>query len=138
MLEAQIPKDIRKYESKFILFFTIKQTVCVIIAGVIAIILFNVLKPMFGSQVAGYACLIASIPEVLIGWVKVQGIPFEKFVQTAIVGNVLAPKVRVYKINQPYRQVLKPIHTLTQKELKKSRKKREALAKSNPDYQYYM
>lgn len=35
MLEAQIPKDIRKYESKLIGPFTLRQTITFVIAGVL-------------------------------------------------------------------------------------------------------
>lgn len=137
MLEAQIPKDIRKYESKFVLMFTLRQFICLIVAGVVAFILYQLTKDIFGSTTASYICFISAIPEVLIGWVKVQGIPFEKFVQTAFISNVLAKPTRVYEIKNPYRKALKPINKLSPKEYKKTLKQRKALAASNPDYQFY-
>lgn len=137
MIEAQIPRDIRKYESKFIMMFTLKQFICVIIASVIAIVLFNVLKGPLGTQTASYICFLSAVPEILVGWVKFQGIDFDKFVRAAFVENILAKPTRVYEVKNPYRKALTPVKKLSDKEYKKTLRKRKKLAASNPDYQFY-
>ena len=45
MLETQIPKDIRKYESKLVGPFTLRQLICFIIACLVAYIVFKITKP---------------------------------------------------------------------------------------------
>lgn len=137
MIEAQIPRDIRKYESKFIMMFTLKQFICVIVASVIAVVLFNILKGPLGTQTASYVCCISAIPEILIGWFKFQGIDFDKFARAAFVENILARSTRVYEVKNPYRKALKPMKKLSDKEYKKTLKKRKKLAAQNPEYQPY-
>jgi hypothetical protein len=134
MLEAQIPKDIRKYEAKLVGPFTTRQTICFIIACALAFFIFKVLNPILGSTATFYASMLLLSPVILIGWVKIQGIPFERFVQAAFISTVLSPKHRRYKIKNPYRMVVNEPKKLTGKAVKKKNKYNKKLAKKDSKY----
>jgi hypothetical protein len=137
MIEAQIPKDIRKYESKLVGPFTLRQLICFIIACVLALLAFRILKPLIGSSNASTICLIIGIPPIAFGWVKPYGMTLEKFLQSALIGNVLAPKKRKYKTRNTFRKVETKLEKMNDKEFKKRIKMEQKLAKTNKKYIAY-
>lgn len=97
-IEIEIPKDITKYESKLIGPFTTRQTVCIVPAVALGIFAFVGLKNIIPSQDIRIGLVIISVlPFLLFGWYKPYGLPFEQFLKTAFISNVLAPKNRKYK-----------------------------------------
>jgi len=111
MFQVQIPKDIQKYETKWIGPFNGRQCVCLIIALVIGIPLYFLVSSFLGSQ----AGIIAVIPVIILifpfGWIKPYGLNFEQFLRIALVSNFIAPKNRLYKtksLYEPFNTTFKP------------------------------
>lgn len=101
MVEIEIPKDIRKYDSKLIGPFTTRQTICVIIAGVVAVAAYRCLDSFSGDLRLMISGLLAA-PALLFGWYKPFGMKMEDFLRTAFVSTVLSPKKRKYKTQNIY------------------------------------
>lgn len=137
-IEREIPKDINKYEAKFLGPFTTRQTVCVVPAVVIAISLFMLLKNFLTRDTCFMVAIFSSVPWLLCGWFKPNGLPFEKFVQTVFISIVLAPKHRVYKTVNMHEKALSindpPVNS---KQLKEAQKKAEKYKSKNPQLKAY-
>lgn len=126
MLQTIIPKDIRKYDTKFIGPFTFRQTILFVIASIIAILVWKVTKII-------PIALIASSPFLALGWIKVYGQELEKFLKSAFISNLLAPAVRKYKTKTPYR-VCADSFERTKQEKSKIRQRNLLLSKKNDKY----
>lgn len=125
MIEMEIPKDIRKYEAKLIGPLTTRQAICAVIMVALAVISFKAMGDIPKDRKV-FAVLIIALPEILIGWIKPYGMPFEKFLQTAFVSNVLSPKRRKYVIQNFYCDKKKQNLKINRKEDAKKAKKRKA------------
>lgn len=53
-------------------------------------------------DVAAFLCMIVATPFLLFGWVKIYGMPLEKYIKTAFVSNVCSPKFRKYKTKNTF------------------------------------
>lgn len=137
MLEAQIPKDIRKYESKMVGPFTLRQLICFIAAVVLAYFAYKGITSFSTADVATPVCVLVAAPIIMVGWVKPYGMPMEKFIQTSFISTILAPKVRKYKTKNQYRLASTRLQKMEQKEYKKRLKKDKKLAQENKKYQAY-
>lgn len=137
MLEAQIPKDVRKYEAKLVGPFTLRQLICFIIACILAYFAYKGISAVFSVDFAIPVCMLLISPIIAIGWVKPYGMPLEKFLQSAFIGMVLAPKVRKYKTKNNYSLAAEPLKKLSDKEYKERIKKEKKMAQSNLDYMAY-
>ena len=102
MIEVEIPKDIRQYEAKLIGPFTLRQTIFFVAGCAFAIPTFNIVYHISTMDVAAFMCMIVATPFLAFGWVKVYGMPLEKFIKTAFISNVLSPKHRKYKTENTF------------------------------------
>lgn len=116
MITVAMPKDIRKFETKFIGKLTLRQAAHVF-AGVIVAIPIALLIPLNATAKFMFGVLIA-IPFLMAGWLKPDGEIAEVFViRKMIYYNILTPKVRRVKIKNTYRVLYERL--LKKKEQKK-------------------
>lgn len=131
MIEIEIPKDIRKYESKLIGPFTTRQAVCFVGGAVIAVPVFNICRQMGAFDLGSLLAICIFLPFILCGWVKVYGMTFEQFFQTFLYSEYLAPKKRKYQTENiwdlPENKI--DIYKLAEEELDKKKTKTKAKAK---------
>lgn len=137
MIEGPIPKDIRKYETKTLGPFTSRQIVCGTIAAAIAYVIYQGCKNYMSGTSALCLALIPAIPILSFSVFKPYGMTLEKFLKTAFILNVMAPKIRKYKTNNIYRLSTEPFLKISKKEYKKRKKKDRKIAKTNDDYIAY-
>lgn len=96
MIEIRIPKEINTYEAKFIGPFTLRQSVCLLIALPICVVLYNVLKPYCPLDTVGFVMLLPASIAYLFGWFKPYGLKFEKFLENVFISAFVAPSKRKY------------------------------------------
>ena len=137
MIEGQVPKDIRKYEAKLLGPFTTRQVIFGVVAAVVAYAVYGICKGPLGSSNAITACMIFSMPILSFAFIKPYGMPLEKFIQTAFVSNVMAPRVRKYKTNNHFKQIEESFKPMGEKEYKKRKKKDRRKAKTDDQYMSY-
>lgn len=104
MIELEIPKDVRAYEAKLIGPFTTRQLFCAIGAALGFYGAYKAAESILGED-SGLLLLfpiIVAVPFALIGWVKVYGLPFEKFAKSVFISMFLAPTKRLYKIENTF------------------------------------
>lgn len=79
MIEARIPKEIRVYKEKFLFGLTFRQTICCVLALVVNVPLYIWLTDLIGADGAGWIVMITAIPLGLVGFIRYNGMNFEKF-----------------------------------------------------------
>lgn len=101
MIEIRITKEIGDYDPKFVGPFSLRQTVCLVVGGIVCYYIYNVISPILTKDIAGFFCMIPAGIALLVGWVKPYGMRTEAFVQSIFTNIVLAPTNRKYKtVNQ--------------------------------------
>ncbi len=97
-IEVAIPKEIRSYESKIIGAFSVRKLACagIAVAGSVAVYqlqaqALNLAKP------SGIPCFIAALPGAMFMF-RPYGLPMELFLKAAFIDNFIAPKDRIYQI----------------------------------------
>lgn len=137
MIEAQIPKDIRKYESKLAGPFTLRELICFIIGCGMTYVVYKLVSGVASSDIAVTVCIFTALPAVAFGWIKPYGMPLERFLQTVLISNLLAPKRRKYKTRNIYRKAAEPLEKTSKKEYKKRLKKERIMAKTDSKYESF-
>lgn len=102
MLQIVIPQDIRKYEPTLLGAFTTRQVIWGLIMMIGVYVIWGIEKALGVDPMTAPVWIIALIPGVLFGWIKPYGMKMEAFLASAFVSNVLAPKYRIYQIDNFY------------------------------------
>ena len=131
MIEIRINKDVGSYDAKFIGPFTMRQTVCIVIAAPICWFIYKVLSPVVSSDVAGFFMAIPAAIAWMFGWLRPYGMRTEKFVQSVFITMMLAPANRKYKTKDAY-DVPDP-EPETQNSTGKNSKSKKSRYKVSPD-----
>ena len=99
MIEAKMPKDIRVYETKLVGPLTARNTVCLVIAGVVAYLTYNICCGMLGMSLNSffYVGIFTSMPPLAFGWISIEGMRLEAYIKKIIIYNYLAPGYRKQK-----------------------------------------
>ena len=117
MIEIEIPKDVRQYESKLIGPFTTRQAICFGIGALLAYGFYK-LAPGLPSDIRLFASGFIATPALLFGWLKIYGMKLEDFLRITVISNIISPKHRLYKTQNIYTDNAKE---LSEKELDKKR-----------------
>ncbi len=96
MIEVKVPKDILKYEAKFVGPFTAKQLICGAIAIAIDVFLYNVLlKPAnISNEILFYIICFIDIPIFALSVNNPLGIPLKKYIELLVFYTFVVPKKR--------------------------------------------
>ena len=135
MIEFKVPKDIRVYETKVFGPLTLRQTLCVL--GMIVFdltVYFGVLKPLhLKVELAIYLFLIPNVLIGLFGWMKPNGVPFEKWLKGFLINTFIAPTRR--KVSNVIVKMEAP--KISKKEAKKAEKNLKKEVKNHPEWKAY-
>ena len=105
MIDIQISKDIREYEPKFVGPFTMRQTVCLVAAGIILTVGVQIEKNIFHMPVTSYfpPMILAMIP-LLFGWGDkfLGGVFPEYYIKYILIPYYKAPKYRGWHTHNFY------------------------------------
>lgn len=101
-IELEIPEDIRKSEKRVIGPLTKRQVTFCIPAVIFGLIAFELTKNVESSDVRIGAIFFSVLPFLLLGFVKVYGLPLHQFLKVAFISNVLSPKNRIYKTENTF------------------------------------
>ena len=149
MVTVEMNKDIREFEPKILGPFTLKQAKCVGIMAAYGIPLFFILYHI-NLKMALTVVGITLIPPLLIGWVKIRGLSFEKFMIRWLYWRIVTPRIRRYR-STPYTKQLKQdyekklenekIAAMSKREFKKYEKEKilnnQVKYSKKPDFKAY-
>ena len=102
-MEIKINKEIRHYKENIFFGLSLRQFIFSLLACIIAVIIYFTFKPIIdNTEIVSWLCIIASVPFVLLGFVKYNGMTSDKFFIAWIKSKILTPKKLVFKPNNLY------------------------------------
>lgn len=102
MIEIKIPKEIRDYKEVIFAGLNLRQIISLSVAFAINVPLYIFTKPYIGDEIASWLVMIIGVPVFLVGFIKFDGMPFEKYFLIMLRFNFLVPRRRRYKIDNIY------------------------------------
>ena len=82
MIKADIPQDVTEYKEQFFFGLTVRQFVCGIAMIALAVLTFLIGKNFIPTDILMYIVIIEVAPLAAVGFMKYNGMPFEKFAST--------------------------------------------------------
>ena len=142
-MEVKINKEIRNYTESMFFGLSLRQFIFSVLACGVAVGLFFLLRPHFGTETLSWVCILGASPFAMMGFVKYNGMTAEQFVWAWIKSEFLMPKKLMFLPDNLYYEALKaniearekglPVDVKKQKrqaakpeKAKKSKKRKEA------------
>lgn len=136
MVEVPIPKDITKFKPTLIGPFTTRQVVCGCLAATVDYLIFKIISisniSITLDTLIGIEVLFAA-PILAFSIIFPYDMPLEKFLKNVFLLSFIAPKTRVYEINNFFA----PEQIQEQRTNKKKKKFSNSELKKHPDYVLY-
>ena len=121
-MEVKINREIRDYSESVYFGLTLRQFIFSVLACLIAVLIYFVLKPYFGLETLSWLCILAAVPFAAIGFVKYNGMTAEKFFMAWLKSEVLTPKKLLFKPSNYYLEMYKQGQKYKDKNNKKPKK----------------
>ena len=115
-MEVKINKDIRQYSESIFFGLSMRQFIFSILACLVAVGLYFILRPYFGIETLSWMCILGSAPFAVLGFVKYNGMTAEQFLVVWFRSKFLMPSHFVFKSDNYYEMKLRPV---IEKNLKK-------------------
>jgi hypothetical protein len=106
-LEVKINREIRNYTESIFFGLSLRQFVFSILACLVAVILYFLLKNHFGIETLSWVCILGAAPFAAIGFVTYNGMTAEKFICAYIKSEFLIPKELTFRPTNFYYELLK-------------------------------
>jgi len=108
-MEVKINREIREYTEAIFFGLSFRQFVFSVCACGIAILLYFILKPYCDIGTLSWVCILGAMPFAILGFVRYNGMFAEAFIMAWIKSEILMPKVLLFKADNIYYEMLKPI-----------------------------
>jgi len=102
MIEIKIPKEIRDYKETIFAGLNLRQIISLSVAFAINVPLYLYTKPYIGDELASWLVMFTGVPIFLLGFIKFDGMPFEKYIKIMLRFSFLVPRKRKYKVENIY------------------------------------
>lgn len=106
-MEVKINKEIRNYTESMFFGLSLRQFVFSVLACGVAVGLYFILRPHFGTETLSWVCILGAAPFALMGFVKYNGMNAEQFIWAWIKSEFLMPKNLVFHPDNLYYETLK-------------------------------
>lgn len=97
-----------------------RQFIFSVLACGVAVGVYFLLKPHFGTETVSWMCILAAAPFAALGFIKYNGMTAEKFVWAWIKSEFLLPKKLVFRSTNTYFELMRPGMELKKKEVLKA------------------
>lgn len=130
-MEVKINKEIRNYTESMFFGLSLRQFIFSVLACGVAVGLYFLLRPHFGTETLSWMCILGAAPFALIGFVKYNGMTAEQFLWAWIKSEFLMPKRLLFSPDNLYYEALKETIQDHEREAMGIRKKRKAQTKKS-------
>ena len=107
-MEVKIKKEIRNYTESMFFGLSLRQFIFSVLACGVAVALYFVLRPYFGTETLSWMCILGASPFAALGFIKYNGMTAEQFVWAWIKSEFLMPKKLTFLPENLYYEALKP------------------------------
>ena len=108
-MEVKINKDIREFSESIFFGLSLRQFIFSILACLVAVVLYFLLKPFFGIETLSWVCILGAAPFAARGFIKYNGMTAEEFVIAFIKSEILMPRHLTFNSQNIYAEDFKGI-----------------------------
>lgn len=123
-MEVKINREIREYTESMFFGLTLRQFIFTVLAAAASIISYFLLRPVIGIEAVSWVCMLTAVPFAVLGFVRYNGMPAEKFIWAWIKSEILMPKHLCFGNSNLYMELLSGAEKDKQRQ-KKKRKRRK-------------
>ena len=123
-MEVRINREIREYTESMFFGLTMRQFIFTCLAIAASILSYFLLKPLIGIEAVSWVCMLTAVPFAVLGFVRYNGMPAEKFIWAWIKSEILMPKHLCFGNSNLYMELLSGAERDKQRQ-KKKRKRRK-------------
>ena len=107
ILEVKINREIRNYTESMFFGLSMRQFVFSVLAILVAVGLYFLLKPHFGTETVSWMCILGAAPFAALGFITYHGMTAEQFLWAWLRSELLEPKELRFKSSNLYYEALK-------------------------------
>ena len=107
ILEVKINREIRNYTESMFFGLPMRQFVFSILAILVAVGLYFLLKPHFGTETVSWMCILGAAPFAALGFITYHGMTAEQFLWAWLRSELLEPKELRFESSNLYYEALK-------------------------------
>lgn len=107
ILEVKINREIRNYTESMFFGLSMRQFVFSVLAILVAVGLYFLLKPHFGTETVSWMCLLGAAPFAALGFITYHGMTAEQFLWAWLRSELLEPKELRFESSNLYYEALK-------------------------------
>ena len=123
-MEVKINREIREYTESMFFGLTLRQFIFTVLAAATSIISYFLLRPVIGIEAVSWVCMLTAVPFAVLGFVRYNGMPAEKFIWAWIKSEILMPRHLCFGNSNLYMELLSGAERDKQRQ-KKKRKRRK-------------
>lgn len=116
ILEVKVNKEIRNYTESIYFGLSLRQFIFSVLACLMAVVLYFILKPYFGLETLSWMCIISVTPFAALGFITYNGMNAEQIVWAWIKCEVLMPREIKMEHENLYWELLKQYFINKEKE----------------------
>lgn len=105
-MEVKINKEIRNYSENIFFGLSLRQFIFSVLSCTSALILFFIFKPILGTEVTSWICIIGALPFGIMGFVKYNGMTGEQLIIAYIKSEFLMKKELVFEPTNFYYELI--------------------------------
>lgn len=106
-MEVKINREIRNYTESMFFGLSMRQFVFSVLAIIVAVGLYFLLKPHFGTETVSWMCILGAAPFAALGFITYHGMTAEQFLWAWLRSELLEPKELRFEVSNLYYEALK-------------------------------
>ena len=106
-MEVKINREIRDYTESMFFGLSMRQFVFSVLAILVAVGLYFLLKPYFGTETVSWMCILGAAPFAALGFITYHGMTAEQFLWAWLRSELLEPKELCFEASNLYYEALK-------------------------------
>ena len=106
-MEVKINREIRNYTESMFFGLSMRQFVFSALAILVAVGLYFLLKPHFGTETVSWMCILGAAPFAALGFITYHGMTAEQFLWAWLRSELLEPKELRFEASNLYYEALK-------------------------------
>ena len=107
ILEVKINREIRNYTESMSFGLSMRQFIFSVLAILVAVGLYFLLKPHFGTETVSWMCILGAAPFAALGFITYHGMTAEQFLWAWLRSELLDPKELRFESSNLYYEALK-------------------------------
>ena len=123
-MEVKINREIREYTESMFFGLTLRQFIFTVLAAAASIISYFLLRPVIGIEAVSWVCMLTAVPFAVLGFVRYNGMPAEKFIWAWIKSEILMPKHLCFGNSNLYMELLSGAERDKQRQKKKRQRRK--------------